>query len=559
MAVSLILIRRLVWFALLVNAAALLSPILNGGDSITYAALSQHIALTGDWVSLVLDGRDWLDKPHLPFWLTALSFQLLGVSAFAYMLPGFLFHLIGGYFTYRLARLFYPREAAWLALLVYASAFQLMDAAIEVKAETYLNGFITAACYYWLRYDATARTRHMLLGALFTAGAVMTKGVFTLITIFSGLVALWLYRGEWRRLVSRRWLLAYALSLLFVAPELLALYLQFDAHPEKTVFGQGGVSGIKFFLWDSQFGRFFNSGPIRDTSGGGHPLYFVGVFLWAFLPWVAVYLAALWRGVRGFSTVSALQREGLVFLAAAFFVTFLLFSATQFQLDHYLVILFPFAAVLCGGYLHGWLQQAHPHWGLPLVQGLCAVLLLGLAITLAWYVRLPFVLAVTLALTGIALSAVYALHDRMRAAAVVVWPLCAILTLFAALMLTAALTYRTAGVAWNASRVLAAQPALPVHVHQMDIVHRELALYCSQPVTSVAAPSDLPATAHYLLVRAPDVVALTAGRTFSEVGQGRWVVHKTGTLPRLLRLARGEEPLEDIRILKVGERSDGAR
>jgi hypothetical protein len=29
------------------------------------------------------------------------------------------------------------------------------------------------------------------------------------------------------------------------------------------------------------------------------------------------------------------------------------------------------------------------------------------------------------------------------------------------------------------------------------------------------------------------------------------VVHKTGTFPRFLKLARGEEALEDIRILAV--------
>ncbi|GAB4123547.1 MAG: hypothetical protein Fur0040_04930 [Sideroxydans sp.] len=557
MAISLALIQRLTLFALLVNAAALLSPIINGGDSITYAALSQHIALSGDWVSLVLDGQDWLDKPHLPFWLTALSFQLFGVGAFAYKLPGFLFHVLGGYFTYRLARLFYPREAAWLALLVYASAFQSMDAAVEVKAETYLNGLIMGACYYWLRHDAQTRTKHLLLGALFTAGAMMTKGVFTLITVFSGLVALWLYRGEWRKLTSGKWLMAYALSLLFTAPEWLALYLQFDAHPEKIVFGQSNVSGIRFFFWDSQFGRFFNSGPIRDTSGGGHPLYFVGVFLWAFLPWVPLYLAALWRGARRFSGSAAQQREAFVFLGAAFFVTFILFSATPFQLDHYLVILFPFAAILCGGYLHG-LQAERSHWRLPLVQGAIAMLLLGLAVALAWYVHLPWVLAVALALVGVALSATYALYDRMRAAALLVLPLCAVLTLFAVLTLTAALTYRTVGVAWNAGRALAAQERLPVYVHRMDLVHRELALYHAQPVATIAA-ADLPPSAHYLLVRAEDVTTLTTGRAFSEVAQGRWVVHKTGTLPRLLRLARGQEPLEDIRILKIEGASNGAR
>ena len=36
-----------------------------------------------------------------------------------------------------------------------------------------------------------------------------------------------------------------------------------------------------------------------------------------------------------------------------------------------------------------------------------------------------------------------------------------------------------------------------------------------------------------------------------QVAQGNWVVHKTGTFPRFLRLAKGTEPLEDIRIVLV--------
>ncbi|GAB1233573.1 hypothetical protein UT4_20410 [Ferrigenium sp. UT4] len=49
-------------FALLINAAAMLSPVINGGGSITYAALSQHIALNNDWANLMPDSQDWLDQ-----------------------------------------------------------------------------------------------------------------------------------------------------------------------------------------------------------------------------------------------------------------------------------------------------------------------------------------------------------------------------------------------------------------------------------------------------------------------------------------------------------------
>ncbi len=545
-------IQWLTLLTLLINAAAMLSPIINGGDSITYAALSQFIALNNEWAYLVLDGKDWLDKPHMPFWITALSFKIGGVSAFTYILPGFLFHLIGGYYTYRIARLFYGRETAWLSLLVYVSVFHLMDSSIEAKAETYLTAFIMGACYYWLRYDTQAKLKYLLLGAAFSACAVMTKGVFTLITITSGLVCMWMYRKQWHKLWSGKWVLALLLSLLFTAPEVIALYVQFDAHPEKLVFGQNNVSGIKFFLWDSQFGRFFNTGPIKNQDG--HPWYFVAVFLWAFLPWVAVFFAALFSGVRKLLSDSNGSFSGFVFLCGAFFITFLLFSATKFQLDHYTVILFPFAAILCGKYFADWLGQITKSRLLFIAQLATTFLLLGLAIGLSVYVANPIVLAVVLVMTGVLLIYAYVTRKNLQTCVVLVYPLFGITILYTFLELMTALTFASVSVAHNANTQLTGKPSAPIYVYQMDIVARELGLYNVSPCFAADAASQLPGKGegYYLLVRETQLAELSGQIGSSKtVGGGNWVVHKTGTFPRLLRLAKGTEPLEDILIVQV--------
>jgi 4-amino-4-deoxy-L-arabinose transferase-like glycosyltransferase len=543
--------KWLILLTLLINAAAMLSPVINGGDSITYAALSQHIALNNDWANLVLDGKDWLDKPHMPFWITALLFKIGGVSAFTYILPGFLFHLIGGYYTYRIARLFYGRDTAWLSVLVYVSVYHLMDSSIEVKAETYLTGFIMGACYYWLRYDAQSKIKYLLLGALFSACAVMTKGVFTLITITSGLVCMWMYQKQWQKLWSGKWLLAFALSLLFTAPEVIALYLQFDGHPEKAVFGQTQVSGIKFFLWDSQFGRFFNTGPIKNTNG--HPFYFVLVFLWAFLPWVAVFVAAMVSGLRKFFVRSSGERESFIFLCGAFFITFGLFSATSFQLDHYTVILFPFAAILCGKFLHDWLAQQGEGRVLSIVQLILTLLLVVLAVGLGVYVANTIVLTVVLAMFAGLLGYGYATRKQMRASAVLVYPVFGIMMLYVFLVLTNALTFISYSVAHNANAQLAGKPSAPIYVYQMDIVARELGLYNRSPCFAVDDAALLPTTGRYFLLVSAEQLAQLSGRLgkTEPVAQGQWVVHKTGTFPRFLRLAKGTEPLEDIRIVQV--------
>ncbi|PIW06949.1 MAG: glycosyl transferase, partial [Comamonadaceae bacterium CG17_big_fil_post_rev_8_21_14_2_50_60_13] len=88
------LLRVLCFGLVAVMALGMATPIINAGDSVTYAALSQHMVQSGDWLRLVLDGADWLDKPHFPFWVTAASFWLLGVNAPAYVLPGLLFVLL---------------------------------------------------------------------------------------------------------------------------------------------------------------------------------------------------------------------------------------------------------------------------------------------------------------------------------------------------------------------------------------------------------------------------------------------------------------------------------
>ena len=521
------LVRWLVLLSLLVNAIGLVTPIINAGDSVTYAALSQHMVRHGDWVNLVLDGQDWLDKPHFPFWVTALFFKLGGVNAISYNLPGFLFHLLGAYYTYRLARLFYGREAAWLAVLVFVSAFQVMLTSTDVRAETYLTGSIMGACYYWLRHDATPRLKYLLLGALFSATAVMTKGIFTLITISSGLVALWLYRGHWRVLWQGRWWLALALTLLFTAPELLTLYLQFDAQPDKLVFGRTGVSGIRFFVWDSQFGRFFNTGPIRNTDG--NPAFFLHVFLWAFLPWVAVAFAGLAQAWRGWRGSDGRARGQWVYLGASFAVTFGLFSLTSFQLDYYTVIVFPFAAILCGQYLAPVLAQPDGRRGLELAQLGTAALAAGLALGRMW-------------------------RATWRARALLLLPVFSVSLLYSFITVLMTLTYLSVGLAYNANRVLATQPPGAVYVWQMDLVARELGLYSPAPTFSVSERPRLPAVGqpYYLVIRAAQLAQVDhlPGQVES-VAQGRWVVDKTGLLPRMLQLARGTEPPEDIRILRV--------
>ncbi|WP_419802319.1 ArnT family glycosyltransferase [Mucilaginibacter sp.] len=328
--------------AVLLNFSGLFVPIL-GLDGPLYATIAKTMVLKHDYVNLFSQGKDWLDKPHFPFWVTALSFNLFGFTTWAYKLPAILFVLMGGVYTYLFCKRLYNQEIALWSVLILLTSEHLIISNNDVRAEPYLTGLIIASVYHFYKTLDKNSIWQLVLGCVFAACAVMTKGIFALIPIFGAFAGQFIFTKNWKQFFHWRWLLAFVLTILFLVPEIYCLYQQFDLHPEKLVFNKHHVSGIKFFFWDSQFGRFFNSGPIK---GHGDPFFFFHTILWAFIPWSVLLYIALFQ----FFSNSIRQKKEWFCISGAL-LTFLVFSASKFQLPHYITIVFPFFAVLTAQYL----------------------------------------------------------------------------------------------------------------------------------------------------------------------------------------------------------------
>ena len=372
---------RLLIPAILVNASGLFIRIMEP-DGALYAVIARAIAETGDFVNLRVEGKDWLDKPHFPFWMAAISFRIFGISSFAYKLPALLFWAAGGWYIFRIAKDIYGRGIAQLSVLIYVSAAHLVISNNDVRAEPYLTGLVIGAVYHFYKASRVRPGRHLAAGALLAACAVMTKGPFVLVTIGGGFILDWIIRKDWAQFVHPRWWLALLLTGVCMLPELYCLYVQFDLHPEKLVFGRTGVSGIRWFFWDSQFGRFFNNGPIR---GSGEPFFYFHTLLWAFLPWSLVLYAGVIRKITRLSP-HAVAGNG-IFLGSAL-LSFAMFSLSRFQLPHYLNILFPFFSILSADYLYSVRQRAVIR-GIVIVQWIIICLLPALVLMLCWLYHFP--------------------------------------------------------------------------------------------------------------------------------------------------------------------------
>jgi 4-amino-4-deoxy-L-arabinose transferase-like glycosyltransferase len=330
--------------AVLLNLSGLFITII-APDGALYAGIAKNMVLHHNYISLFAEGRDWLDKPHFPFWIIALFFNCFGFTTWAYKLPAIIFLLIGARYTYLFTKYLYNVQIALWAVLILLTAQHIIISNNDVRAEPYLTGLIIASVYHFYRSYTAKNWWHLLFGCVFAACAVMTKGMFALIPIGGAIAGELIFKKQWKELFNIRWLVAIVLILVFILPEIYCLYQQFDLHPEKVVFGHSKVSGIRFFFWDSQFGRFFNTGPIK---GHGDPIFFIHTTLWAFLPWSLLLFAAIFQYIKKYG-IQAQQAEWYCICGSL--LTFLVFSASRFQLPFYLNIVYPFFAIITAQYL----------------------------------------------------------------------------------------------------------------------------------------------------------------------------------------------------------------
>ena len=209
----------LVIIGILLNATCFFNDILEP-DGTLYAFIAKQIAQSGDWINLWDKGHDWLDKPHMPFWLAAISFKLFGISSFAYKLPSFICWLMGIYYTYKLSAKIYNIAVAQLSTIIYITLLYVIVANFDVRAEAYLTAFIIAAIYHMYRTFDKKWFLHIFLASIFCACAIMTKGVFVVVTIASGFIIYWIKTKQWKEFLKPKWYLLIVLTFIFILPEL---------------------------------------------------------------------------------------------------------------------------------------------------------------------------------------------------------------------------------------------------------------------------------------------------------------------------------------------------
>lgn len=316
-------------------------------DAAQYASISREMLENKSYLQVYNRGADYLDKPPMLFWLSSLSFCLFGISNFAYKLPSVLILILGIYSIYRFTLIHSDRETAKLAALILASTQALLLMTNDVRTDCMLVGFVSFSVWQIAEFIKSNSNRSLIFASLGVASAMMTKGPIGFIIPLMSVVFYAISARKISVLVRPKWLIMILLVGVMLVPMCVGLYYQYDLHPEKTVYGLTGPSGLRFFFWTQSFGRITGESTWQDDTGF---FFFFHSILWDLQPWVLVFILALISHIISlFKPRNADVPERITLFV--FLFMFLALSGSQYKLPHYIFPLIPFAAIITSQFL----------------------------------------------------------------------------------------------------------------------------------------------------------------------------------------------------------------
>jgi len=316
----------------LVYLIGLFIPVMEN-DSAQHAVMAMRMYLEESFLEIYRGSEPYLDKPHLHFWLAALSYKVFGISEWAYRLPSFLFTILGAISCFYIAKKFYTNAIGHLASLIFLSSQAIILANHDVRTDAVLTGATIFSIWQLLFYIDSKKTTHIILGALGMGLSFSTKGWYGVGVIGLSLLPHLIYTKQLKIIFNYKTLIGLFVLLLTILPVLYAYYNQF------------GREGVEFILWNQNVNRITSS---TFTQSSPDYTFFFHTLLWVFLPWSLIMYTGLIVRIKQLfnkSTTEILSFVGVL-------IVLILISFSKFKLPHYLNPLIALLSIFTAGYLY---------------------------------------------------------------------------------------------------------------------------------------------------------------------------------------------------------------
>jgi 4-amino-4-deoxy-L-arabinose transferase-like glycosyltransferase len=339
------LFRVLALISALLFFVGLNARYLMDSDEPRVAGLSTEMNLSGNYLEPHLNGKSFLEKPPLYFWVDAVTLKVadkFGVRGpMAAKLPSAVASFLGVLVLFGLLRAMrYSPLSCMLGGLFLATSAQYWRNGRKCIVDTFLCFFILLTLAAFYKLASTEKGKHRIcffvLYVLALGGAVMSKGLVG--AAIPGLaIGAFLVLDDLlieKRFTWKRWLIAAAGGFLGMIPILIWFGMLY-----------------KYCGFDEFYTASYTNNIGRFTGGHAEHVepfyYYLTKLPELFQPWSALLLLAfywVWTRLRN----KAEDSRALLFMLAWLLPTFLLMMISSGKRIVYLLPLFPAAALLSG-------------------------------------------------------------------------------------------------------------------------------------------------------------------------------------------------------------------
>jgi 4-amino-4-deoxy-L-arabinose transferase-like glycosyltransferase len=326
-----------------------------------------------DWITPVLGGQPWLEKPVLYYWQAMLSYSIFGVSDWAARIPSAFDATLMVVAVYLFLRRFRPGVELDGALMAAATAGTI-GFARAASTDMPLAALFTIAMLAWYAWHESSKKLFLALFYVFTALGALAKGPVAPFLAGLVIVVFAAAKRDVRLVLRTLWVPGILLFCAVALPWYIAVQVR---NPQF----------FRTFILEHNLERF-------GTNLYHHQQpfwYYLPVALLALLPWTVVAAAAVLETVRGWwqqkSAMLASEDALNVFLLVWLIVPIVFFSLSESKLPGYILPALPAGTILLADYLRLRLRsQTRPNLALALAHSMVAAAPMVAALMLQYLV-----------------------------------------------------------------------------------------------------------------------------------------------------------------------------
>lgn len=317
-----------------------------GADEPRYAQVAREMLERHDWITPVLNGRPWLEKPPLYYWQAMLAYSLLGVSDVAARVPS----AIDATLLVVAMFLFFRRFRRGLevdAALITASSAGVIGYAHAASMDMALAATFGIGMLAWWAWRESEQRIYLALFYTMMALGMLAKGPVA--PFLAGIIIVFfaLATRELRLVLRTFWFPGILLFCALVIPWYFAVQIR---NPQF----------FREFILEHNLARFSS-----DLYHHRQPVWFyLPITALALVPWTVFVAAAVvriarvwWVDRRSKPSVPDLEMQFGLFACCWAIAPIVFFSISQSKLPGYILPAIPAGAVLLAQYLSQRVRQ----------------------------------------------------------------------------------------------------------------------------------------------------------------------------------------------------------